>query len=98
MDPRGVIYTKTRLRTPSTDQSSRGPPHRKKCTPSAAIEVQIAPSLGASVSSRTIRRRLAEIAVTITCAALDAHPSTPPFEVVPRTRKLDCSGMEPGRL
>ncbi|GFW56367.1 hypothetical protein TNCV_2088761 [Trichonephila clavipes] len=28
----------------------------------------------------------------------DAHPSTHPFGVVPRTRKLDCSGMEPGRL
>ncbi|GFV57543.1 transposable element Tcb2 transposase [Trichonephila clavipes] len=38
------------------------------------------------------------IAVPFTCAAFDAHPSTPPFGVVPRTRKLDCSGMEPGRL
>ncbi|GFV33028.1 uncharacterized protein TNCV_1390851 [Trichonephila clavipes] len=32
MDPRGVIYTKTRRRTPLTDQSSRRPSHRKKCT------------------------------------------------------------------
>ncbi|GFU10632.1 transposable element Tcb2 transposase [Trichonephila clavipes] len=32
------------------------------------------------------------------CAALDAHSSTPPFGVGPRTRKLNCSGMEPGRL
>ncbi|GFV58780.1 transposable element Tcb2 transposase [Trichonephila clavipes] len=31
-------------------------------------------------------------------AALDAHPSTPPFGVVPLTRKLDCSGMKPCRL
>ncbi|GFU70884.1 uncharacterized protein TNCV_2206011 [Trichonephila clavipes] len=38
------------------------------------------------------------IVVPITCVALDAHPSTPPFGVVPCTRKLDCSGMEPGRL
>ncbi|GFS67458.1 transposable element Tcb2 transposase [Trichonephila clavipes] len=38
------------------------------------------------------------IAGPITCAALDARPSTPPFGVVPRTRKLDCSGIEPGRL
>ncbi|GFU54419.1 uncharacterized protein TNCV_3977221 [Trichonephila clavipes] len=30
VDPRDVIYTKTRLRTPSTDQSSRRLPHRKK--------------------------------------------------------------------
>ncbi|GFW52739.1 uncharacterized protein TNCV_2393191 [Trichonephila clavipes] len=28
VDSRDVIYTKTRLRTPSTDQSSRRPPHR----------------------------------------------------------------------
>ncbi|GFT95521.1 transposable element Tcb1 transposase [Trichonephila clavipes] len=27
VDPRDVIYTKTRLRMPSTDQSSRRPPH-----------------------------------------------------------------------
>ncbi|GFT67780.1 uncharacterized protein TNCV_271691 [Trichonephila clavipes] len=32
VDPNDVIYTKTRLRTPSTDQSSRRTPHRKKCT------------------------------------------------------------------
>ncbi|GFT86042.1 transposable element Tcb1 transposase [Trichonephila clavipes] len=32
--------------------------------------------------------------VPITCANLDAHPSTPPFGVVPRTRKLDCSGNQ----
>ncbi|GFT71222.1 transposable element Tcb2 transposase [Trichonephila clavipes] len=31
------------------------------------------------------------IATPITCAALGAHPSTPPFRVVPRTRKLDLS-------
>ncbi|GFX60490.1 uncharacterized protein TNCV_1182091 [Trichonephila clavipes] len=31
-DPGDVIYTKTRLRTPSTDHSSRRPPHHKKCT------------------------------------------------------------------
>ncbi|GFV21386.1 transposable element Tcb2 transposase [Trichonephila clavipes] len=48
-----------------TDQSSRRPPHRTKCTHTAncliaAIQVHVAPSLGAPVSSRTIRRRLAE--------------------------------------
>ncbi|GFW21239.1 hypothetical protein TNCV_3774501 [Trichonephila clavipes] len=32
VDPRDVIYTKTRLRTPSTDQLSRRPAYRKKCT------------------------------------------------------------------
>ncbi|GFX43245.1 transposable element Tcb1 transposase [Trichonephila clavipes] len=35
MDPRDVIYVKTRLRTPSADQSSRRPPHRIKCTRTA---------------------------------------------------------------
>ncbi|GFW00502.1 hypothetical protein TNCV_693411 [Trichonephila clavipes] len=63
---------------------------------------QVAPSLGAPVSSRTIRRRLTEehfgIVEPITCVALDAHPSKPQFGVVPRTRKLDCSEMELCRL
>ncbi|GFU51116.1 transposable element Tcb2 transposase [Trichonephila clavipes] len=49
---------------PSTDQSSRRLPHHKKCTRttalSAAIQAQVALSLGIRVSSRTIRRRLAE--------------------------------------
>ncbi|GFX47532.1 HTH_Tnp_Tc3_2 domain-containing protein [Trichonephila clavipes] len=66
---------------------------------SAVIQTQAALSLGAPVSSRTIRRCLAfGIAMPITCAALDAHPSMPAFEVVPRARKLDYSGMRPGRL
>ncbi|PRD21899.1 UNVERIFIED_CONTAM: hypothetical protein NCL1_50537 [Trichonephila clavipes] len=47
--------------TSSTDQSSRRPPHRKKCGGlSAAIQAQAAPLLVASVFSRTIRRRLGE--------------------------------------
>ncbi|GFT33061.1 transposable element Tcb2 transposase [Trichonephila clavipes] len=50
---------------PLTDQSSRKPPHRKKCrrTPtasSATIQAQAASSLGVSVSYGTIRRCLAE--------------------------------------
>ncbi|PRD34171.1 UNVERIFIED_CONTAM: hypothetical protein NCL1_15433 [Trichonephila clavipes] len=65
VDPRYVIYTNTRLRKLSTDQSSRRTPPRKKCTSStnassAAIQAQVAPSLGASVFSRTLRRWLAE--------------------------------------
>ncbi|GFV73341.1 transposable element Tcb1 transposase [Trichonephila clavipes] len=47
----------------------------------AAIQAQVAPSLGAPVSSRTIQKRLAEghlglIAAPIMCAALDAYLST----------------------
>ncbi|GFU34485.1 uncharacterized protein TNCV_1992271 [Trichonephila clavipes] len=34
-DPRDFIYKKTKLRMPSEDQSSRRPPHRKKCTRTA---------------------------------------------------------------
>ncbi|GFV28288.1 HTH_Tnp_Tc3_2 domain-containing protein [Trichonephila clavipes] len=62
----------------------------------------VAPSLGTPVSSRTIRRLLAEGRLgsrrPLRGAALDAHPSTPPFGVVPRARKLDCSEMEPSCL
>ncbi|GFU78911.1 HTH_Tnp_Tc3_2 domain-containing protein [Trichonephila clavipes] len=70
---------------------------------SAAIQAQVAPSLGAPVASRTIRRSLAEGHLgtrrpICVLPALHAHPSTPPFGVVPRTRKLNCSGMEPGHL
>ncbi|GFX51783.1 transposable element Tcb2 transposase [Trichonephila clavipes] len=52
--------------TPSTDQSSRSQPHRKKCTriqptvSSAAIQAQVILSLRALLSSRTIRRHLTE--------------------------------------
>ncbi|GFT28451.1 transposable element Tcb2 transposase [Trichonephila clavipes] len=38
------------------------------------------------------------IAAPIPCVSLGAHPSTPPFGEAPRPRKLDCSGMKPGRL
>ncbi|GFU81384.1 transposable element Tcb2 transposase [Trichonephila clavipes] len=60
------MYTKTRLRTPSTDHSHQEDHHivrNARVQPtdsSAAIQAQVAPSLRASVSSRTIRRRLAE--------------------------------------
>ncbi|GFW77621.1 transposable element Tcb2 transposase [Trichonephila clavipes] len=68
---------------------------------SAAIQAKVAPLLGAPVSSRTRGRRLAEGHLGSRRplrAALDAHLSTPLFVVVPRTRKLDCSGIEPGCL
>ncbi|GFV41273.1 transposable element Tcb2 transposase [Trichonephila clavipes] len=65
VDPRDVIYMKTRLRTPSKDQSSKdrhivtNAPVRPTAS-STIIQAKIAPSLGAPVSSRTIQRRLAE--------------------------------------
>ncbi|GFW44554.1 uncharacterized protein TNCV_4481001 [Trichonephila clavipes] len=40
------IYTKTRLRTPSTDQSSRRPPHCKKCTRTANCFISRHPGTG----------------------------------------------------
>ncbi|GFW29125.1 transposable element Tcb2 transposase [Trichonephila clavipes] len=62
---RDVIYTKSWLRTPLTDQSSRRPPHRKKCMHTANCFIGRHPGTGsiftrAPVSSRTIRRCLAE--------------------------------------
>ncbi|GFX66171.1 transposable element Tcb2 transposase [Trichonephila clavipes] len=65
VDPRDVICTKTRLRTPSTD--SRQEDHHivrnarvQHTASSAAIQAQVAPSLGAPVPSQDIRMRLAE--------------------------------------
>ncbi|GFS98861.1 hypothetical protein TNCV_3528471 [Trichonephila clavipes] len=43
-------------------------------------------------------RRTSGIAALITCAANDTHPSTSPFGVVSRMRRLACNKMEPGCL
>ncbi|GFT41182.1 hypothetical protein TNCV_3403421 [Trichonephila clavipes] len=50
-DPRDVIYMKTKHRKPSTDQSSRRLPHRKKqpTASSATIQAQVTSSLWAPV-------------------------------------------------
>ncbi|GFV67568.1 uncharacterized protein TNCV_4622481 [Trichonephila clavipes] len=107
MDPRDVVYTKIRLRTPSTDQSSRRPPQRKKCTRTANCFIGRHTGIGSpftrgscvfSNHTKAPGRRTLGIAAPITCAALGAHSTTPPFGVVLRTKKLDCSGLEPGRL
>ncbi|GFY26811.1 HTH_Tnp_Tc3_2 domain-containing protein [Trichonephila clavipes] len=65
LDPRDVIYMKTRLKKHSADQSLRRPPYRKNArvqstASSAAIQALVAFSLRASVPSRTIRMRLSE--------------------------------------
>ncbi|GFW31366.1 uncharacterized protein TNCV_2664661 [Trichonephila clavipes] len=95
------------LRKPSTDQSWIRPPHDKKCTRTANCFIGRHPGTGSTftrgpcVFSNHLKepgRRTFGIMEPITCAALDAHPSTSPFAVVPRTKKLDCSGMEPGHL
>ncbi|GFU10101.1 transposable element Tcb2 transposase [Trichonephila clavipes] len=98
---------KTRLRTPSIDQSTRRQPHRKKCTRIANCFIGRHPGTcstftrGLCVFSNHMKApgsRTFGITAPITCAALDTHPSTPPIGVVPRTRKLDRSAMEPIRL
>ncbi|GFV23351.1 uncharacterized protein TNCV_4780641 [Trichonephila clavipes] len=85
VDPRNVIYTKTRLKRRYRQTSRREGHHIVRngrvhpTASSAAIQAQVAPYLGANVSSQTILRRLAErlgIAAPITCAALDAHSLT----------------------
>ncbi|GFY11443.1 uncharacterized protein TNCV_3182821 [Trichonephila clavipes] len=63
VDHRDIIYTKTRPRMPSTDQSSRRQPHRKKCTRTVNCFIGRHPGTGSTfsrdpVSLRTIRRRL----------------------------------------
>ncbi|PRD31768.1 UNVERIFIED_CONTAM: hypothetical protein NCL1_22578 [Trichonephila clavipes] len=84
MDPRNVIYTKTRPRTPSTDQSSIRSPYRKTCTRTANCFISRHPSTGSTfftcvffpVSSRTIRRCLAERHLRLWCL-LRVLPLTP---------------------
>ncbi|GFW30715.1 uncharacterized protein TNCV_4088351 [Trichonephila clavipes] len=57
---------------------------------SAAVQTHVAPSQWAFVSSHSSQEccSTSGIAVPITCVVLDALPSTPPFEVVPRTMRL----------
>ncbi|GFV75524.1 uncharacterized protein TNCV_1483681 [Trichonephila clavipes] len=98
---------KTRLRTPSIDQSLRRAPHRKKCMRIVNCFIGRHPGTDSTFSrvpcafsnhTKAPGLRTFGIMVPITCAALDAHPSMPPFGVIPCTRKPDCSGMESGRL
>ncbi|GFV01443.1 uncharacterized protein TNCV_2960371 [Trichonephila clavipes] len=83
VDPRDVLYTKTRLRTPSTDHLSRRPPYRKKCVLIANCFIGRHPSTGRtfirdpcvfSNHTKAPCSRTLGIAAPITCAALDAHP------------------------
>ncbi|GFX13499.1 uncharacterized protein TNCV_2192531 [Trichonephila clavipes] len=99
---RDVIYTKTRLRMPSTNQSSRRPLHRKQFTRTANCFIGRHPGtsiifIRGPVSSRTIRWYLAKGHLESWCP-LRMLPLTPPFGVVSCTKKLDCSRMDLGRL
>ncbi|GFY09659.1 cytochrome P450 27C1 [Trichonephila clavipes] len=73
----------------------------KPTASSTAIQAQVASSLGAPVSSRTKRRRQAEGHLG-SWRPLRELPLTPTHRHLClewcRTRKLDCSGMEPGRF
>ncbi|GFU17533.1 transposable element Tcb2 transposase [Trichonephila clavipes] len=72
--------------------------HVQPTASSAALQPQVAPPLDRGPGCvRTICRRRAEGHLASRCQ-LRVLPLTSPFGVVPRTRKLDCSGMEPGRL
>ncbi|GFV17631.1 HTH_Tnp_Tc3_2 domain-containing protein [Trichonephila clavipes] len=103
VNPRDVIYTKARL-TGRPRQTSRRKVRyivrNARIQPnasSATIQALVEPSLGTPVPYRTIRRRLAEGHLG-SRRPQRGLPLTPPFGVVPRMRKLDYSGMEPGRL
>ncbi|GFY05399.1 uncharacterized protein TNCV_960951 [Trichonephila clavipes] len=76
--------------TPLTDQSSRRPPHRKKCKCTANCFIGRHPGTVNTFTrgpclflnhTKAPGLRTFGIAAPITCAALDAHPSTPPFGV-----------------
>ncbi|GFX05842.1 transposable element Tcb2 transposase [Trichonephila clavipes] len=82
---------KTSLRTPSTNKSSRRPPHRKKCTRIANCFINRHPGTGSTFTrgpcifsnhAKAPGLRTFGIVVPIACATLDAHPSTSPFGVV----------------
>ncbi|GFU50637.1 transposable element Tcb2 transposase [Trichonephila clavipes] len=88
VNPINVIYTKTTSKYPRQtcrreDRHIVRNARVKPTASSAAIHAQVTPSPGAPVSSQTIRRRLAEGHLGSrhpSRAALDAHPSKPPFE------------------
>ncbi|GFX22946.1 HTH_Tnp_Tc3_2 domain-containing protein [Trichonephila clavipes] len=80
------MNTKTRFRTVSTDQSSRTPPHRKKCTHTANCFIGRHPGTSSTftkgpVSSRTMRTSLAE----------GNLGSWPPLRVLPLTPPINAS-------
>ncbi|GFT93968.1 HTH_Tnp_Tc3_2 domain-containing protein [Trichonephila clavipes] len=80
---------KTRLRTPSTSQSSRRSQCRKKCT-HTAIKAQVTPSLRTLVSSRTTRRTLKAERHLGSWCPLRVLPLTPAH----RRLRLECAVHE----
>ncbi|GFW89185.1 hypothetical protein TNCV_2686181 [Trichonephila clavipes] len=95
----GMMKTGWSARTSLTDQSSRRHPHRKKCTRTANCFIDCHSGTGSTftrvhVSSRTIRSHLAEGDLE-SMHPLRVLPLKPEFRVVPCSKKLDCSGIEP---
>ncbi|GFV58678.1 hypothetical protein TNCV_1947431 [Trichonephila clavipes] len=68
----------------------------------AAFQTQAASSLRASVSQPSQGAWLKDIwnhgAHYVSNETNETHPSTFPLGVVSRMTRLDCNGMEPGRL
>ncbi|GFT87081.1 uncharacterized protein TNCV_2197651 [Trichonephila clavipes] len=91
----------------STEKLSRRPPLRKKCTCAANCFIGHHPGKGSTFirglcvfsnhHEGTWLKNICDRGAH-TCAVIDAHPSTPPFGVEPRTMKLDCSRIETGLL
>ncbi|GFS48468.1 uncharacterized protein TNCV_2297821 [Trichonephila clavipes] len=98
----GMMEALWSARTPSKDQSSKRPPHRKKFTLTDNCFIGRHP-----VTDDTFIRGPCVLS-NHTKALAEGHSGsrrplrvlalTPPFRVVPRKRKLDYSRMEPGRL
>ncbi|GFX61402.1 uncharacterized protein TNCV_4894461 [Trichonephila clavipes] len=99
LDSTVVIYMKTKSRTPSKNQSSRRPPHHKKCTRTANCFIGRHPVTGSTfirdlyVFSRTIRRRLAEGHLGSRCP-LRVLPLTPTH----RHLVWSCAALQKTRL
>ncbi|GFT86370.1 hypothetical protein TNCV_3258871 [Trichonephila clavipes] len=108
VDPRDVIYTKTRLRVLSTDQSLRRPLNRKEFTrtancfigrhPGTCNTFTRAPCVF-SILTNVPGRMTFWIAAPNTCAAFDAlHPPINASIWLSATHEeTGSSGMEPGR-
>ncbi|GFV97755.1 hypothetical protein TNCV_2313401 [Trichonephila clavipes] len=107
VDRRDVIYTATRLRTPSADQSSRRPSHHTTCPSRANCLIGHYPDTSSTFTTdpcvflnhlKAPGGGTFGIVARITCAANDTYPLTTSFGEVSRMARLNCNGMEPGHL
>ncbi|GFW66626.1 hypothetical protein TNCV_1370591 [Trichonephila clavipes] len=91
----------TRLRTPSTDQSSRRPSHHTTRTRRANFLIDRCPDTGSTFTTGScvfLNYRKAEGLSRRASRMLPPPPTTPPFELVSLRTGLYCNGIEPGHF